>query len=133
MGYHDEQRELTVQTTLIPQDARRRHRHEGLGSFGEAAADPRRVEPRQLRDVGPSGGVLAQMGWASVGQGLGPRERQAVGLSLDGWSNREIAEHMGYASGASVAVILTRARAKVRRAFPVGPQRDVLLGEVRVY
>jgi DNA-directed RNA polymerase specialized sigma24 family protein len=89
--------------------------------------------PRQLRALGPSGAVLATMAWARATQMLNPRERQALAASLDGWTNQEIAEQLGYASAASVAVTLTRARAKLRAAFPPGTARDLLVGEIRLY
>jgi RNA polymerase sigma factor (sigma-70 family) len=114
--------------------AENRHRHQDLARFGEAAGPaPVAALPRQLRALGPSGSVLAAMAWDRATQVLNPREREALGASLDGWSNQEIAERMRYASAASVAVILTRARVKLRAAFPAGPARDLLCGEIRLY
>jgi DNA-directed RNA polymerase specialized sigma24 family protein len=114
--------------------AQRRHRHEDLAGYGPTgdAAEGAGL-PRQLRVLGPSGGVLAAMAWARATQLLNERERQALAASLDGASNQEIAEQLGYASAASVAVTLTRARVKLRAAFPAGPARDLLLGEIRLY
>jgi RNA polymerase sigma factor (sigma-70 family) len=115
--------------------AERRHAHQALAGFGDEATpgEPGAPLPRQLRALGPSGSVLAAMAWARATQILGPREREALGASLDGWSNQDIAARMGYASAATVAVTLTRARAKLRAAFPAGPARDLLLGEIRLY
>ena len=115
--------------------AERRHAHQALAGFGDedTAGQPGAPLPRQLRALGPSGSVLATMVWARATQVLGPREREALAANLDGWSNQDIAARMGYASAATVAVTLTRARAKLRAAFPAGPARDLLLGEIRLY
>jgi RNA polymerase sigma factor (sigma-70 family) len=115
--------------------AERRHAHQALAGFGDEATpgEPGAPLPRQLRALGPSGSVLAAMAWARATQILGPREREALAANLDGWSNQDIAAQMGYASAATVAVTLTRARAKLRAAFPAGPARDLLLGEIRLY
>lgn len=115
--------------------AERRHAHQALAGFGDGATpgEPGAPLPRQLRALGPSGDVLAEMAWAKATQFLSPREREALAASLDGWSNQDIAARMGYASAATVAVTLTRARAKLRAAFPAGPARDLLLGEIRLY
>lgn len=113
--------------------AQRRHRHESLGDFADAGGGVPRALASRMRALGPSGGVLADMAWTQAVQVLSPRERDALQASLDGWSNQQIAERMGYASGSSVAVILTRARAKLRTAFPAGPQREALLAQVRLY
>ena len=115
--------------------AERRHAHQALAGFGDegTAGQPGAPLLRQLRVLGPSGSVLATMAWARATQVLGPREREALAANLDGWSNQDIAARMGYASAATVAVTLTRARAKLRAAFPAGPARDLLLGEIRLY
>ena len=107
--------------------AERRHAHQALAGFGDdATADqPGAPLPRQLRALGPSGSVLATMAWARATQILGPREREALAANLDGWSNQDIAARMGYASAVTVAV--------TRPAFPAGPARDLLLGEIRLY
>lgn len=113
--------------------AQRRHQHEDLAGFGQEGQAAGPGLPRQLRALGPSGTVLATMAWARATQVLNPREHQALAASLDGWTNQEIAEQLGYASAASVAVTLTRARGKLRAAFPPGTARDLLLGEIRLY
>ncbi len=112
--------------------AERRHGHEALGD----SRDPQdqRADaplPRQLRQLGPSGEVMARMALRQSAAVLGPRERQVLMAHLHGWSNQEIAHRLGYASPGSVAVILTRARRRVRTAFPEGPERSLLLGDVR--
>lgn len=115
--------------------AERRHAHQALAGFGDEAnpGEPGAPLPRLLRALGPSGSVLAAMAWARATQILSPREREALAASLDGWSNQDIAARMGYANAATVAVTLTRARAKLRAAFPAGTARDLLLGEIRLY
>lgn len=113
--------------------AQRRHQHEDLAGFGQDGRASGPGLPRQLRALGPSGAVLATMAWARATQVLNPRERQALAASLDGWINQEIAEQLGFASAASVAVTLTRTRAKLRAAFPAGTARDLLLGEINLY
>lgn len=115
--------------------AEQRHGRHDLARFGDEAipGEPGAELPRQLRALGPSGSVLAAMAWSRATQILGPWEREALAASLDGWSNQDIAVRMGYANAATVAVTLSRARAKLRAAFPAGPARDLLLGEIRLY
>lgn len=115
--------------------AEQRHAHRALDGFGDDASpgEPGTPPPRQLRVLGPSGSVLAAMAWARATQILRPRQREALAASLDGWSNQDIAVRMGYANAATVAVTLTRARAKLRAAIPAGPAQDLLLGEIRLY
>ena len=53
--------------------------------------------------------------------------------SLDGASNDDIARDLRCANGRSVAVILTRARTKVRAAFTDQQEVLGLLGPQRLY
>jgi RNA polymerase sigma factor (sigma-70 family) len=84
------------------------------------------------RVMGPSaagmGGLMVQRVLAS----LSPRERAVLLAQESGYTNAEIAERLGYASGRSVAVVASRAKAKVRAAFQ-GDARQEIVNPVRVY
>ena len=89
--------------------------------------------PKQLREVGPSAAGMWPQIITKLTETLGDREREMLLASLDGASNDDIARDFGYANGRSVAVILTRARAKVRAAFTDRQEVLKLLGPQRLY
>lgn len=83
--------------------------------------------------VGPSAAAIHPLMLAHVMEALSDRERLVVTRHLDGWSNAEIAEEFGYASAASVAVTVSKAKRKMRDRFAVGSQRDEILHAQRPY
>jgi RNA polymerase sigma factor (sigma-70 family) len=89
--------------------------------------------PKPLREVGPSAAGMWPQIITKLTETLGDREREMLLASLDGASNDDIARVFGYANGRSVAVILTRARAKVRAAFTDRQEVLELLGTQRLY
>ncbi len=115
--------------------AEKRHGHAALDLFdGEDNPPGRAPLPRRLRALGASAEPVSRLALRSLATHLNDRERKVLWAHLDGWSNREIAQGLGYASADAVAVTLTRIRSKVRAAFPPGPERHLLLGETpRVY
>lgn len=89
--------------------------------------------PKPLREVGPSAAGMWPQIITKLTETLGDREREMLLASLDGASNDDIARDFGYANGRSVAVTLTRARAKVRAAFTDRQEVLELLGPQRLY
>jgi RNA polymerase sigma factor (sigma-70 family) len=83
--------------------------------------------------LGPSAAGMRPQLIAHILEVLSDQERAVVTRHLDGWSNAEIAEEFGYASARSVAVTISRARAKVRQRFDSRRERDELLGPQRPY
>jgi RNA polymerase sigma factor (sigma-70 family) len=82
------------------------------------------------RIYGPSAQVIDRH---QLRQMLGPlseRELEVLLHSLDGASNAEIADWLGYASAASVATLLSRTKRKIRDA---NPDTDLALRRERIY
>ena len=89
--------------------------------------------PKQMRDIGPSAAGMWPQILDKLTETLSEREREMLLASLDGASSADIAHDFGYANGRSVAVVLTRIRAKVRAAFSDRNEVLGLLGEQRIY
>ncbi len=86
-----------------------------------------------MTSIGPSAGAMAPMMLAHALSGLSERERELLLRHSEGWSNSEIAQRLGYASAGSVAVSVSRAKAKIRQRFASGSSRAELLNPQRVY
>jgi len=77
---------------------------------------------------GPSAGVIGRDQLRRMLGGLAPAECRVLVASLEGLTNAEIATEFGYASNASVATVLAKAKARIRAAnpdvdFAIIPQR----------
>jgi DNA-directed RNA polymerase specialized sigma24 family protein len=107
------------------------------GSDGPAGAAEGGLRPEDLRiamgSVGPSARAMGPLMIAHALAGLSEREKLLLLRHADGWGNAELAEELGYASAASVAVSISRAKSKVRARFASGPPRAELLQPQRVY
>jgi len=88
-----------------------------------------RHRPR-IATVGASDGATRADAVAIALSILGDRERKVFVAHLQGASNADIADDLGYASASSVGVTLSRSRAKMRRAFPDEDELRLLLGDV---
>jgi RNA polymerase sigma factor (sigma-70 family) len=85
------------------------------------------------RVIGPSAAGMIGLLAAQITQVLSERERAVLMAHVDGWTNAEIAERFGYARAQSVAVIVSRAKRRVREQFATAAQRDDLINPQRVY
>jgi DNA-directed RNA polymerase specialized sigma24 family protein len=79
---------------------------------------------------GPSGAVIDRLRLASMLGELAPAECRVLVAHLRGLSNNEIATELDYATSASVATILNRAKTRVRDA---NPHLDLELVAQRMY
>ncbi len=124
--------------------AAKRHGQVPIPGDGGGADDSARARARAIgvrpaevsiaiTAMGPSAGAMAPMMLSHALAGLSPRERELLLRHSEGWSNSEIAQHLGYASAQSVAVSVSRAKAKVRERFASDSQRADLLHPQRVY
>ena len=109
-----------------------RFRDEAGSTYGQgrAAGEPM---PIALVMLGPSAQGMHDQLVEHATQVLTDTERRVLFRHLAGWTNTEIADELGYAGANVVAVTLSRARRKVRQAIPAGMQRDLLLGDQRLY
>jgi RNA polymerase sigma factor (sigma-70 family) len=67
---------------------------------------------------GPSATVIERERLREMLGGLAPAECRVLVASLDGYANGEIADMLGYASPEAVATILSKAKARIRKAVP---------------
>ena len=120
--------------------AMQRHRNVEFDRFSDEAgsADGRgrptsEPLPIALIMLGPSAQAMHHQLVEHATQVLTDTERGILFRHLAGWTNTEIANELGYAGANVIAVTLSRARRKVRQAIPAGMQRDLLLGDQRLY
>lgn len=114
--------------------AERRHDHEWVDpatALDGAGSDA--LKRIGMWVVGPSAAGMRPQMMEHVLAVLSDQERAVVDRHLDGFSNADIAQEFGYASAQSVAVTISRARAKVRERFASPSQRDEVLNPQRPY
>jgi RNA polymerase sigma factor (sigma-70 family) len=114
--------------------AERRHGNEAAGTSTDLDGQgPDSLKRVGMWVVGPSAAAIRPQMLEHILAVLSDQERAIVARHLDGYSNADIAEEFGYASAQSVAVTITRARAKVRERFASPEERDAILNPQRPY
>lgn len=117
---------LTRVVTNLANDHHRQQnrRQPPPGAIGEGGLP----EERDLLDRGlakwVSGPALDAIKLQNVLDSLNQRERQILTLHLQGWTNSEIADELGYANEASVRTQLSRTKSRIRGNSMFGTDED---------